>query len=210
MTTAAIYESIYTIINKYDISIFNAPEYKELEQKLKSDIALETYKKTGKQGRFKAALKFSKQLQKKWADAKPGVAGAYIQEDGRQCLVDNCLGVRYDEPYDGLVTASGENHMNLGSLIDVPETEYVLPLPTLAELKTELKTAKAEGRTTEHGRCIIKFEEHWFDIEYLIQAIELVEPEMVFFSKTDMTSPMILCGDGAKGCLMPVSHKEDM
>ena len=64
------------------------PKFQCLVQSLKEEIALGEQKKAGKADRFKGALRFSKATNKQWKDRRPGIAGAFIGETGKQYITD--------------------------------------------------------------------------------------------------------------------------
>ena len=178
------------------------PKFQSLIQSLKEEIALSEQKKAGKADRFKGAVKFAK-LAKKGNPARPGVAGAYIGETGQQYIMIGAMVVRYDNPYDGLVEAEEGTRPNVDKVIDSYDSKLPAELPSLAELKTELKINKAEGNLQD-GVSLTKVGESLYNTEYLIQMIEAVEPSEAYFSTAGQNAVVVLIGDGAQGALLPV------
>lgn len=184
------------------------PKFQSLVQSLKEEIALAEQKKSGKPNRFKAALKFSKMSQKEQKYSRPGIAGAYIGESGKQYIMIAAMAVRYDNPYEGLVMAEDVGTKpNIDRAIDSYNSKLQVELPSLAELKTELKLNKAEGNLNEKGRSMTQVEEALYDTEYLINLIEAVEPEEAYFSCEGKTPVLTVIGDGAQGVLLPIRPK---
>lgn len=179
------------------------PKFQCLVQSLKEEIALAEQKKAGKADRFKAALKFSK-MAKKSNIARPGIAGAYIGETGKQYIMIAAMAVRYDAPYDGLVMAEEGTRPNLDKVIEAYNSNLKTELPSVAELKTELKLNKAEGKLNPKGRSMTQVGESLYDTEYLISLVEAVEPEEAYFSAEGKTAALTVIGKGAQGVLLPI------
>ena len=179
------------------------PKFQCLVQSLKEEIALGEQKKSGKPNRFKAALKFSK-MAKKLNTSRPGIAGAYIGEAGKQYIMIAAMAVRYDNPYEGLVMAEDGTQPSLDRAIDSYDKNLKVELPSVAELKTELKLNKAEGKLNPQGRSMTQIEEAFYDTEYLINLVEAVEPEEAYFSCKGKTPGLTVIGDGAQGVLLPI------
>ena len=181
------------------------PKFQCLVQSLKEEIALGEQKKVGKVNRFKAALKFSKLAKKTSEYSRPAIAGAYIGESGKQYIMIAAMAVRYDIPYEGLVMADDAGtRPNIDKAIDSYDSKLKVELPSIAELKTELKINKAEGKLNPNGRSMTKVEEALYDTEYLITLLETVEPEEAYFSCEGKTPALTVIGDGAQGLLLPI------
>lgn len=180
------------------------PKFQSLVQSLKEEIALSEQKKAGKADRFKGALRFSKATNKQWKNARPGIAGAYIGESGKQYITDTYGVVRYDKPYEGLVEAEGGSYPNLDKVIDHYNSKCKADLPSIAELKTELKTNKATGNLDARGISLTKVNKAHYNTAFLIQLIEAVEPIEAYFSNDSEVPTLVLIGDGAQGALLPV------
>lgn len=179
------------------------PKFQSLVQSLKEEIALAEQKKAGKADRFKAALRFSKAANKQWKYARPGIAGAYMM-DGKQYITD-CYGVvRYDNPYEGLVMAEEGTSPNLSRVIDNFNSKLKAELPSIAELKTELKTNKATGNLDERGISHTKIGDAIYNTAFLIQLVEAVEPTEAYFSQEGWQATLVLIGEGAQGALLPL------
>lgn len=187
------------------------PKFQSLVQSLKEEIALSEQKKAGKADRFKAALRFSKSANKKLKYSRPGIAGAYIGESGKQYITDSYSVVRYDNPYNGLVEAEqggGGAYPNLDKVIDNYDSKCKVELPSVAELKTELKLNKAEGNLDNQGYSRTSLGKTEYDTALLIQMVEAVEPTEAYFSNDSNTATLVLIGDGAQGVLLPLRPKK--
>lgn len=185
---------------------FIDPDYRSLIQSLKEDIALSAERSAGRADRFKAALKFSKKCFNKFKDTKPGFAGAYIDEKGRQCITDGYSAVMYEKPFDGLVEADeNATHMNLEKVINY-DSNLPVDLPTLAELKTKKKLDKADGKK----RSLTMIGENiYYSTDFLIQLLEMVEPKEAYFSSSAKLPDLVVIGEGAKGIVLPVHIKKE-
>lgn len=180
------------------------PKFQSLVQSLKEEIALAEQKKAGKADRFKAALRFSKATNKQWKGIRPGIAGAYIGESGKQYITDTYGVVRYDNPYEGLVEAGDGTYPNLDRVIDKYNSKCKAELPSIAELKTELKLNKAEGNLDNRGRSLTSVGKATFDTAFLIQIIEAIEPTEAYFSDDSNVPTLVVIGEGAQGALLPI------
>lgn len=183
------------------------PKFQSLVQSLKEEIALDEQKKAGKADRFKGALRFSKATNKRWKGIRPGIAGAYIGESGKQYITDSYGVVRYDTPYEGLVEAEGGSYPYLDKVIDNYNSKCKAELPSIAELKTELKVNKAEGNLDDKGNSLSKVGKAFYNTAFLIQLIEAVEPTEAYFSDDSHVPTLVVMGDGAQGALLPIRPK---
>lgn len=183
------------------------PKFQSLIQSLKEEIALGEQKKAGKADRFKGALKFSKLAKKENNTTRPGNAGAYIGESGKQYIMIGAMAVRYDNPYEGLVMAEFGTRPSIDKYIDTYDSKLPVELPSIAELKTELKLNKAEGNLQD-GVSLTALGESFYNTEYLIQMIEAVEPSEAYFATAGQNAVLALIGDGAQGILLPVRLKQ--
>lgn len=186
------------------------PKFQSLVQSLKEEIALAEQKKSGKADRFKAALRFSKATNKQWSYKKPSIAGAYIGESGKQYITDSYGVVRYDTPYEGLVETTREAGLSpkLDKIIDNYDSKCKAELPSIAELKTELKVNKAEGNIDSYGNSRTSLGKPDYSTALLIQMIEAVEPTEAYFSNDSNIATLVLIGEGAQGALLPLRPKK--
>lgn len=197
--------TINQIAEKYESSIARTPEFEALAQSLREEIALAEQKKAGKADRFKAALRFSKKCHKEQQATRPNMAGAYIDQNGRQCLVHPHMAVRYDKPFDGLVEAEEGNRLgSLDKMLETYDSSKSFVLPELGHLKTMMKLDKAEGRLDDQGRSHTNLDGVIYSTEYLIQLIEMVEPTQAHFSSGRNYPLLVVSGDGANGILCPI------
>lgn len=205
MKAEKVLKYISFIVNE-NPNIKQMPAVSELTQSLKEEIALEEQKKAGKGSRFKAALKFSKKANRHSAGFRPGIAGAYVDENGKQYITDGFSGVRYDTPFEGLVEAEkGERpSAAFDQVIGNYNRDLKAELPSIAELKSKLKVDKAEGNVLHDGRSVKGLGNGWYDTEFLIQLIEMVEPTEAYFSDSGDIPKLVVFGDGAKGFLFPM------
>ena len=88
MKAEKILKDLNEIAEFYD-AIKLHPKFESLTQELKSEITLAEQKKAGKADRFKAALRNSKKINKEWLYSRPGIAGAFILENGKRSLKQN-------------------------------------------------------------------------------------------------------------------------
>ena len=182
----------------------------------KQDIATAEAKKTLGQNRYKAALAFAKYCAKE--KYRPTLAGAFPMSGGRQSICDGFRAVIYDTPYDGLPEIEKQYHDNVMNMDNVfPNGKNRLTeveLPSLSELKTTFKIAKAahtgKARDFSHISKVVASDgsHRWFNTKYLIEMIECVEPNAAYFMDEKPSAPMYLEGDGARGIVMAV-RKED-
>lgn len=207
MNAEKVLKSINLIVSKYAPNASQSPEFEALAQSLREEIALAEQKKSGKADRFKAALRFSKKCNKEQRETRPYMAGAYIDEKGRQCIFHPAMAVRYEVPFDGLVEAEeGERPDVLDRVMSTYDRSKPLALPELGHLKTMLKLDKAEGNLDD-GRSITELDGVTYNTEYLIQLIECVEPTEAYFSGPGKFPILVVFGEGAQGVVCPVKAK---
>lgn len=184
---------------------------------VKQDIASAEARKSLGQNKYKAALAFAKYCAKQ--NLRPTLAGAFPLSGGRQGICDGYRGVVYEQPYDGLPEI--EKHF----YPDVIDMDKILPnedaklieveMPSLAELKTNFKIAKAaytgKAGYFNHTTKIVATDgsHRWFNTKYLIEMIECVEPSMVYFMGELPSALMYFEGNGAKGVVLPVRMNTD-
>ena len=208
MKAETILASLNRIAELYAPGVINTPEYKKLAQSLREEIALAEQKRAGKADRFKAALRFSKKCNKEQQATRPAMAGAWIDDQGRQCILHPHMAVRYDKPFDGLVEAKeGMRPAALDRMMSTYDSSRRLTLPELGHLKTMLKLDKAEGKLDEHGRSHTKLDGVTYNTEYLIQLIEMVEPTEAYFSNNRKFPMLVMMGEGARGIVCPINVK---
>lgn len=188
-------------------AVFHDPNYLAMIQSLKEEIALSAARSAGRASRFKAALKFSKQCFNMHKDTRPGFAGAYIDEKGRQCICDGYRAVMYEKPFDELVEADkNATHMNLETAFDNYDFRRPVELPTLAELKTKKKLDKADGKVRS---LTVLNDTVCYNTDFLIQIVEMVEPTEAYFSGGDRLPALVVMGEGARGLVLPVNKPKE-
>ena len=208
MNAEKVLSSINLIVEKYNSSIAQTPEFEALAQSLREEIALAEQKKAGKADRFKAALRFSKKVNKEFAKNRPATAGAFLDDKGRQIILHPHYAVRYEKPIDGLVEAGeGNRPASIGSIFEKYDSTLEVTLPTLAELKTKLKLDKAEGKLTDEGRSLTELQGKFYNTDYLIQLIEMVEPTDAYFSSSAKFPMLVIIGEDSRGIVCPINIK---
>jgi len=204
MNAETVLKSINNIAELYNPGIAETVEFQDLAQKLREEIALAEHKKSGKADRFKAALRFSKWVSRE-QQARPAMAGAYIDKNGRQWILHPAVAVRYDKPYDGLVEAEdGTRPSNADRLVESYDSKRPVKLPDLKDLKIKLKLDKAEGNLDERGRSHTTLDGVTFDTELMIKLLEIVEPKEAYFSGTGNYPVLVVMGKGARGVVCPL------
>lgn len=205
MKAENILMSINRIAELYAPGVINTPEFEKLAQDLREEIAMAEQKRAGKADRFKAALRLSKWVNREFRDTRPAMAGAYIDEKGRQFIFHNYLGVQYDKPYDSLVEAEeGMRPANAQKLLDNYDSSRPVKLPELKDLKTKLKLDKAEGKVDDRRRSHTTLDGVTFDTDLLIKLVEAAEPEEAYFSGKGNYPLLVVMGDGSRGVICPI------
>lgn len=205
MNAEKVLSSINMIVNKYAPNVSKAPELEALVQSLREEIALAEQKKAGKPNRFKAALRVSKRINKDLKDSRPGLAGAFTWEDGKQYLFHSYFAARFDEPFDGLVEAGeGGKPSSLVKMFENYNSRLPVDLPSLAELKTKLKLDKAEGNLDDRGWSLCELDDVFYNTDLLIQCVEMVEPTEAYFSSDGKFPMLVMFGEGAQAVLCPI------
>lgn len=202
MNAEKVLSSINLIVEKYAPNASKAPEFEALAQSLREEIALAEQKKAGRSDRFKAALRFSKVANKANLGRRFGLAGAYVM-DGKQYIVHDHLAVCFDTPMDGLVEAGkGERFTSFDKVIE-PRYKSV-ELPSMADVKTQAKLAKAEGNLDKHGIHRVEIDGVQFNSKLLIQIMEMVGDGEAYLCNNSNFSPLVLIGNGARGVVLPM------
>lgn len=205
MNAEKVLKSINQIAELYSPAIATTPEFTELARSLREEIAAAELKKSGKANRYKAAVRFSKWVQKEQKTTRPKMAGAYIDESGAQWIFHPHIAVKYETPYDGLAEALEDGNRPDGDKI-VGTYDSTLPvnLPGIGELKAKLKTDKADGNLDNHGWSLTELDGNFYNTELLIRLVEAVEPTEAYFSGRGKFPLLVTMGQGASGVLCPV------
>lgn len=204
MNAEKVLSTMNQIAEKYAEHIAQTPEFEALAQSLREEISLAEQKKAGRADRFKAALRFSKKCNKEQKTSRPSMAGAWMDAEGRQCILHPHMAVRYETPFEGLVEAEEGKKPNLDRMLDKYDSSRKCALPDLGHLKAALKLDKAEGRLDNHGNSLYALDGVKFNTDYLIQLVEMVEPTEAYFSNKDKYPMLVAFGKGSAGILCPV------
>lgn len=192
-----------TIIATQLPQINGSDEYKDIVQSLKQDIALRAEKNAGRASQYKAALRFAKYCVKYCAD-RPLFRGAHV-ENGKQYITDTHKAVRFDTPFEGLPEASNDGKRpNFDKVIDTYNYRLPATLPTLAELKTELKINKAQKNLNDSGHSLTVINGRNYNTDYLIQMVEMINPKEAYFTNESDTAYLVMIGDGAQGVVTAI------
>lgn len=168
----------------------------------KSEIGRLAAKSSANVDAFKAALRFAKKLHDD-KNARAGMNGAI---EGRY-ICDGYSAVAYNEPFQGLPEVTG-TPMNVAQVFSGIHTDTEITIPTLAELKTELKQRKAlasepfhEHRLDQDGMTIR------VNLEYLIRAIEMLGNKVtsVTVKRSDvLMTPIRLTAEIGEAIVLPM------
>lgn len=205
MNAEIVLKSINNIAQLYSPEIAETAEFQDLAQKLREEIALAEQKKSGRADRFKGALRLSKWVNREMLATRPNMAGAYTDDKGRQWIFHGYIGVRYDQPYKGLVEAAdGIRPANAEKILDTYDSKRPVKLPALKDLKVKLKLDKAEGNVDEQRRSHTVLDGVTFNTDLLIKLLEAVEPEEAYFNSKGKFPLLVAIGDGARGVVCPM------
>ena len=205
MNAETMLKKIHQIAELYHPEIAETPEFQDLAQNLREEIALAEQKKAGRADRFKAALRLSKWVNREFRSTRPAMAGAYIDDKGAQWIFHSYIGVRYDKPYDGLVVAEeGMRPANAEKILATYDSLRPVSLPDVGVLKTKRKLDKAQGDVDDRGRSHTKLDGVYFDTDLLIKLMESVEPTEAYFSSKGDFPMLVAMGDGSRGVLCPI------
>ena len=198
----------------------DTPAYKLYEFKLrglldKCRAEIESNTLSGdKKDRFKAALSFAKYCQKEMSDSKPMLAGAWVDEMGRQGICDKISMAVYEIPYAGLPMADiavGEKTLRIDEITPKGyDASGILPDPR--NLKAAVKSAKLDFRGPtkdfEHLTFIHTGESPQSVIclgtEVLIRAIECAGSQAFEYFQDNPLKPIKITGDKCYVLLVPV------
>lgn len=155
----------------------------------------------------RAAVAFAKRCAKEMEN-RPNLAGAFVK-NGRQYITNGFYGVAYDVPFEGLQTVP--DTLDEESMLDfervIAPTRVGLPvdLPTLREMRQARKDAKQVGNSCP----IMKLGEQYFNIEYLLRAMELVGLDGGNGTTMGAMQPLYLHGVDCEAVLLPVRMSGD-
>ena len=203
----------------------DTPTYKLYEFKLrglldKCRAEIEANTLSGdKKDRFKAALSFAKYCQKELADSKPMMAGAWVDEKGRQGICNGYILAVYEKPYGGLPAAELPEDGHTLRIDEITPKGYdatgTLPNPRV--LKSEVKNAKLEykkpAKTFEHLTFLNTGDDTkpqmCFNTENLIIAIECAGSQTFEYFKNNILTPIKIDGDGGYTLCVPVKYSPE-
>jgi hypothetical protein len=117
---------------------------RKLAEECKQEIASKETRKVG-EDRYKAVLSYAKKCAKEFSGNRSAMAGAFTLSNGKQYITNSYSGLRIEKPFEALPQAdiTKNEPLNLEACFPDSNGEY-LPLPNLAELKADYKTAKAQ------------------------------------------------------------------
>jgi len=177
----------------------------ELIKELRSDIAKDEAKKSGRTKQLSAAKKIVKRAEK---TSKESLKYAVIQNE-KQCLCDNHMAVRLKNPIVGLPALPEKlEYINLDSFVKMPDNAVELELPDMNKLSAYIKIWKAEHNKKE--ACLFDFGEQkpLIQAEYLFDIMTLI-PDASAYVKDGSAISMIYFenASGDDGALMPYNPK---
>ena len=219
MNATQVYKEISDALDCFheDTPTYNLYEFKlrGLLDKCRAEIEANTLS-GDKKDRFKAALSFAQYCQKEKANSNPMLAGAWVDEKGRQGICSGIILAVYETPYDGLPAAELPEDGHTLRIDELTPNGYdatgILPDPRI--LKSEIKNAKLDYK----GRA--KFFEHLtfirtgddskpmmcFNTEHLITAIECAGSQTFQYFQDKILTPIKIDGNGCYTLLVPVKY----
>lgn len=177
---------------------------------LRADIAADTARKNGKAVSYAAAKRICKSTLGQY---RTEYAGAWLDSEGRQCMISGARAVRINEPFDALPPAPSykPREIDLESLLR-PARENLIPLevPDLKKLRADLKIHKAEQQAVK-----VSFRKPLFyrfgeglptvDARLLLDMFELFPDASVTASKyRPETAALHFQSKSGEGLLMPI------
>jgi len=222
MDAAYVYKEVRDALSYFpdEGPIYNlyASKLRTLLDKCRAEVESNTLSGATKD-RFKAALSFAKHCQKKMVDRNPTIAGAWIDEKGRQGITDSYILVLYEKPYDGLPKADVPERSTKTLRVDqIIANDYDAKgiLPEVQTLKALVKTARIEFEGPAK-----RFRHYTFlempsglkicvDTEFLITAIECAGGIDFEYHKNSILLPIKISGDGSTVLLVPIRVANDL
>lgn len=179
--------------------------YQDLVDALKQDIRDENNKKAGKSNTArlaKAIFKSAPESQKKMQYAHT--------EDGIQFVLDGYRIAGFYRPMDLPEWTETPDWFNIKHMLDVELNPEPLKLPTIGEIKAEIKIAKASN--PKFWKCLYVFENGTgVNAQYLLDFMQGFGESMKIYEYDNFSTkyPLWIEADDGFGLLLPVYHYED-
>lgn len=164
----------------------------ELIKELRSDIAKDEAKKSGRTKHLSAAKRILKRAEKTSNEA---LTYATIQND-KQCICDGFMAVRLKDHIVGLpALPEGLKSIDLDKIVMMPDNAVELELPDISKLSAHMKIWKAEHDKKE--TCFFDFGEQLplVQAEYLHDVMTLLPEARAYVKDRSVTSMIYFKND---------------
>lgn len=139
-------------------------------------------------------------------DNRPDVHGAWIDEQGRQCVCDGYRAARLFTPVENIPECKGFEGLEKCITPCYDYTEK-LPLPTLAELKAYIKQFKAEHKAKEYKNTGIRYDLGdvlpAVNAQYLVDMLNIFGSDSAYWSGK-VNASIYFKSEQGDGILLPV------
>ena len=189
----------------------NTNEYKlicEIVIGLHENIAIENNKKRNISKDQLSA--FNKLIKRAMSDIEihPSLGGWWKNKEDKQCICDgySCfiLNNFIDSPYK---LEDNIEPLNLNTYFkEEISNMFNIKLQTINELNAKLKIFKAEKNIKTY---VIKINNQFFNIEYLINAMKLLDTQEIFMDNDAQFNLIYFVSDKGKGVLLPLRVDDD-
>lgn len=181
--------------NELILKLINENKIDELKQKVLEELTCQT---SINKNVTKAIIKLSKLAEKESRKARPMLAGAWINEDGCQCICNGFWAVKYNQETLGTINVQEVgDYFQIDRVFpsDPKENEFELDLN---EINNKLKIAKSDSIKKEIH--LVKLKGIYFNAEYIVNVVSSFENPKCYVTN----NMLYVKGLNGKGLILPV------
>ena len=211
----AIYNAVSKKPYEWESAVGPIPQLYFLEQDLRRTLVEEAAAKSGNRSAFTAARRICDAAVTRNSH-RTASQGFWIDEEGKQCVCDGFRGFCLNSPME--LTAAPElsadsSRFNLTQIIAPTRKNTLrLTLPTVAEVRSKIKTDRAEWAAKRHGKGETFKAKYDFgpglpmvDANYLIDFLQLFPDGEAFTSEQKpYITPIYFRSADGEGILCPI------
>ena len=189
----------------------NTNEYKlicEIVIGLHENIAIENNKKRNiSKDQLSAFNKLIKRAMSD-IDIHPNIGGWWKNKEDKQCICDGYSCFILNNFIDSLYKLNKDiKPFNINTYFKKEISDmFNIKLKTINELNAKLKIFKAEKNIKTY---VIKINNQFFNIEYLINAMKLLDTQEIFMDNDAQFNLIYFVSDKGKGVLLPLRLDDD-
>lgn len=188
---------------------------------LREQIAFEGAKKSRRKSEFNAAMRICRRAISYAGGKRPYHAGAWIDDEGKQCFCDGFTGVRLNSALDlppAPEPKEDEQRIDLAQTISpARENSIALTLPLAADLRAKIKAEHAEWKASKPPKGASFISHYDFgpnlprvNTRYLLDVIELFPKCKIYVNaNSPLLSPLYVKDRTGEAILLPVRKSSD-